>query len=230
MSLYDLVNNVLKRLDDYPSVGGEPIWTSAEVELYVKDGYDAFCRQTKCILDFFYPENVPLAGNYVGRWERNYFESGMVAVGLINYSGGYWERDYAQASAIGPANLNQPWEAAYVSQTFAVSLHPIPEDNVTVDRAVHEFSELEAEYTRWLEENDRSLSDDDGINRPASVWIGMGCLAFALCLLGTERLLSRMFRERMDSQAEGLPWWCLVLAPGRNQRHPLRRYWVEPPF
>ena len=185
MRLYDSVNNVLKRLDDYPSVGGELIWTRAEVERYVKDGYDAFCRQTKCILDFFYPENLPLAGNYVGRWERNYFDPGMVAVGLINYSGGYWERDYAEASAIGPANLTQPWEAEYLTTTFAVSLHPVPEDNVSVDRAVHEFSELEPEYTRWLEQNDRSFQttmgqpsrfsmDRDGMSRLRVVPAGDG--------------------------------------------------------
>jgi hypothetical protein len=185
MRLYDAVNNVLKRLDDYPSVAGESVWTRSEVELYIKDGYDAFCRQTKCILDFFYPENIPQAGNYVARWERGYFDSGMIAVGLLNFSGGQWERDYAEASDTGPVNSTQPWEAEYLTTTFPVSLHPVPEDNVAVDRATHDWGRLEPEFTRWVEENDRSfqtttgdpsrfLMDRDGMSRLRVVPAGSG--------------------------------------------------------
>lgn len=214
MRLYDAVNLVLKRLDDYPSVSSEQLWTRAEVELYVKDGYNAFCRATKCILDFFYPENLPLAGNYVGRWERNYFDSGMVAIGLINYSGGYWERDYAEASAIGPANSTQPWEATYLDTTFAVSMHPIPEDNVTVDRATHDLGELEAEWTRWVEENDRDfqttkgdptrfLMDRDGMSRLRIVPAGDGG-ATSVEVTGTYGLL------RDAGDADGFGTWSPI--------------------
>ena len=162
MNLYTSVNNVLKRLDDYPSLSGEQVWTRDEVELYLKDGYNAFCRQTKCLLDFFYPENVALAGNYVAKWERTYFDSGMIAVGLLGFSGGYWERDYALASATGPANLTQPWEAEYLTTTFPAALHPIPEDNVTVDRATHDFHGLDPEFTRYFEERARDFQTTAG--------------------------------------------------------------------
>ena len=117
-TLYDSVNTLLKRLDDYPTDNSEQIWTRAELELYLQDGYDAFCRQTKCLIDFVYPENIPLAGNYVAKWELGYFDSGMIALGLVNFSGGYWERDYAEAGAIGPANLTQPWEDDYLTTTY----------------------------------------------------------------------------------------------------------------
>ena len=162
MNLYTSVNNVLKRLDDYPSLSGEQVWTRDEVELYLKDGYNAFCRQTKCLLDFFYPENVALAGNYVAKWERTYFESGMIAVGLLGFSGGYWERDYALASATGPANLTQPWEAEYLATTFPAALHPVPEDNVTVDRATHDLHQLDPEFTRFFEERARDFQTTSG--------------------------------------------------------------------
>lgn len=164
MNLYDSVNNVLSRLDDYPAVSGQSMWTRAEVELYVQDGYNQFCRETKCILDLYYPENVAQAGNYVGRWERGYFQSGMIAVGLINFSGGYWERDYAPAGAVGPANSTQPWEATYIPDDyiFAVAVHPIPEDNVVVDRVTHDGEQLEAEWTRWVEWNDRDFQTTEG--------------------------------------------------------------------
>lgn len=162
MTLYDLVNTVLKRLDDYPVLSGEKVWTRAEVELYVQDGYAAFCRRTKCLFDMFYPENIPAAGNYVAKWELGYFDSGMIAVGLLNYSGGYWEKDYAQPGAIGPANSTQPWEATYLSTTFAVGASPIPEDNVAVDRATHDFHTLSAEFTRYFEANDRQFQTTEG--------------------------------------------------------------------
>jgi hypothetical protein len=162
VNLYTSVNNVLKRLDDYPTISGEQVWTRAEIELYLKDGYNAFCRQTKCLLDFFYPENVPQAGNYVARWERTYFDSGMIAVGLIGFSGGYWERDYALASATGPANSTQPWESEYLVTVFAAALHPVPEDNVTVDRATHNFHRLNPEYTRFFEQTSRDFQTTTG--------------------------------------------------------------------
>lgn len=166
MNLYDSVNNVLKRLDDYPDVGSEAVWTRDEIELYLQDGYDAFCRQTKCLWDMFYPENIPQAGNYVGRWELDYFESGQIKVGLLNFSGGFWEGDYAEAGAIGPRNSTQPWESTYVEndldQVFAVSLLEVPEDSVTVDRATYNMQKLEPEYTAWFQEQDRSFQTTEG--------------------------------------------------------------------
>lgn len=161
-TLYDSVNTVLKRLDDYPTVSGEQAYTRAEIELYLQDGYNVFCRQTKCILDFYYAENIAQAGNYVATWELGYYESGMIAVGLLGYTGGYWERDYALPGATGPANLTQPWEDEYLSTTFAVSRHPVPQDNVAVDRATHDWEALSPEWTRWFEQNDRSYETTTG--------------------------------------------------------------------
>lgn len=167
MTFYASVNNVLKRLDDYPAVSGESVWTRAEVELYVRDGYRAFLRQTKCLFDMFYPENLPTAGNYVADWERGYFAPGMVAQGLVGHTGGYWERDYAAPSSTGPVNLTQPWEATYLAsgfldQVFAASVYPIPEDNVEVARATHNYHWLAAEFTRYFETYDRSFQTTQG--------------------------------------------------------------------
>ena len=214
MNLYSSVNTVLKRLDDYPAIAGEQVWTRAELELYLKDGYAAFCRQTKCLLDFFYPENVPDAGNYVGTWELGYYQSGMIAVGLLAFTGGYWERDYAEASGTGPINSTQPWEATYLATIFPVSLHPVPEDNVAVDRATHDWQQLEPEFTRWLEENDRSYQttpgrptrfamDRDGMSRLRVVPAGDG-LATTYTVSGTFGLL------RSAGDADGFGTWAPI--------------------
>ena len=184
-TLYASVNTVLKRLDDYPSINGEQIWTRAEVELYLKDGYNAFCRQTKCLLDFFYPENIPPVGNYTARWELGYYQSGMIAHGILSYSGGLWERDYSQASGTGPINHTQPWEADYIETVFPAAVHAVPEDNVAVDRATFDLHQLEPEFTRFFEETDRSFQtvtgdpwrfsmDRDGMSRLRLVPAGTG--------------------------------------------------------
>ena len=213
MNLYTAVNNVLKRLDDYPSAGTQ-IWTRAELELYVQDGYNAFCRQTKCIFDMFYPENVPTAGNYTAKWEEAYYLSGMIAHSLLGFSGGYWEQDYAQAGAIGPINHTQPWESDYLSTTFVVSRVKVADDNVAVDRVTHDFHAMEAEFTRWLQENSRNFQttsgdpwrfsmDRDGIGSMRVVPAGSGN-ARTYDTVGTFGLL----RSALD--ADGFGTWAPV--------------------
>lgn len=167
-TLYQSVDNVLKTLDDYPADNGEQIWTRAELELYLQDGYNRFCRETKAVFDMFYPENVSPAGNWVARWEREYMASGMLSVGQLNFTGGYWERDYAEAGDIGPIRSTMPWEEPYISTTYLddgdifSAFYPVPEDNVTVDRATHDNHQLSAEWTRWFEEEDRDFQETQG--------------------------------------------------------------------
>lgn len=212
MTFYTSVNNVLKRLDDYPAVNSSPVWTRAEIELYVKDGYNIFSRQTKCILDFFYPENIPTPGNYVGWWERDYFESGMIAAGLMGFTGGYWERDYAEAGATGPVNHTQTWEATYLSTEFMLGIQPIPEDNIAVDRATHNWRQLDPEWTAFFQENDKNYQttpgtasrfamDQDGISRIRLAPLGDGN-ATVYDVTGTFGLI------RSASDTDGFGTWA----------------------
>ena len=167
MNLYGAVNSVLKRLDDYPAVAGEREWSRAELELYVKDGYDVFCRRTKAIFDMFYVEVFASAGNYVGKWEENYFDSGMIAVGLVNFTATgfdenntiYWEQDFAEVGAIGPRQITQPWEADYLDaeSTSWLPVGTVPEDNVAVDRGTFDYIDLDPEYSQWFEEHERNF-------------------------------------------------------------------------
>jgi hypothetical protein len=162
VTTYESINNVLRRLDDYPALSGESVWTRAEVELYLSDGFNAFTRQTKCLFDMEYPENLPTCGNYVAAWELGYFASGYIKQDLLNFTGGYWEKDYAFAGAFGPANHNQPWEAAYLTTTFAVSSHPVPDDLVAIDRATYNWHKLSPEFTRFFEQRDRDFQETGG--------------------------------------------------------------------
>jgi hypothetical protein len=82
-------------------------------------------------------------------------------------------------------NHTQPWEASELTTTFAVSSKSIPEDNVAVERATHDFHQLSPEFTRWFEQNDRDFQttqgdpwrfamDRDGMSRMRIVPAGTG--------------------------------------------------------
>jgi hypothetical protein len=224
MNLYDAVNNVLKRLDDYPTTAGEREWTRAEIELYAKDGYNDFCRRTKCVFDFFYAENLATCGNYVARWEETYLEPEMLATGLIQFTGGYWEVDHAFAGAYGPVALNNTWESAYAASTFVVSRGVVPEDNVTVERGTFDYIDLDPEYSHWFEEHDRNYQtvsgdptrfamDRDGIGHMRMVPAGSGG-ATTVTVSGSFGIL------RTAGNTDGLGTWSPIGSWGSLREFP----------
>jgi len=220
---WEAANDVLSRLDDYPSIGGESLWTRAEVEQYITDGFNAFTRMTKCIFDMAYPENLPPSGNYIADWELGYFESGMVRHSLLGYSGGYWEKDYALPGALGPMNHTQPWEATYLDTTFAVSVRDLPEDVVAVDRVTQNWHTMGPEFSRWFEKNDRSFQtvsgdpwryslDRDGIGRMRTVAAGDG-QAETVTAVGTFGLLRYADDDEFGTWSPSGIWGCLREVP-----------------
>jgi hypothetical protein len=64
------VNDTLYRLGDEDT----DFWSHDEIEQYYKEGYDAFCRQTKCIYDQWVIENIPVTGNWQTDFERYLME------------------------------------------------------------------------------------------------------------------------------------------------------------
>lgn len=71
MKLNDAVTRVMKRLDDEDGT----VWSVELVKIYVKDGYDKFCRETKCLFDMHVIENVPQSGNWGNDLERYFAET-----------------------------------------------------------------------------------------------------------------------------------------------------------
>jgi hypothetical protein len=95
-----------------------------------------------------------------------------------------------------------------------VSIHPVPEDNVSVDRAAHDLGTLDPEFTRWLEQNDRSFQttagtpsrfsmDRDGMSRMRIVPAGDG-LATTYSTTGTFGLL------RSTGDTDGFGTWAPI--------------------
>lgn len=220
-TLHEAVCDVSRRLDDYPTENGQKLWTHAELELYVEDGYNRFCRETRCVFDMFYPENVSPSGNFVARWERECMTSGMISVGPMNFTGGYWERDYAEASDIGPIRSTQPWEDAYIASMDDTDVfsafYPVPEDNVTVDRATYDWHTLSAEWTRFFEEKDRDFQetqgdpwrfamDRDGMSAIRTVPVGTGA-AIEPETSGTYGILRDMDYTADDLWTDAIAFW-----------------------
>jgi hypothetical protein len=65
------VTDVLDRLGDLDN----KIWTRAETELHLQDGYDLFCNATKCLFDVYMIENLPQIGNWQTDLERFHAQS-----------------------------------------------------------------------------------------------------------------------------------------------------------
>ena len=70
MMLETAVTDVLGRLGDLAT----ETWSSSEIKLYLRDGYDQFCAKTKCLWDVHVIENIPITGNWQTDLERSIAE------------------------------------------------------------------------------------------------------------------------------------------------------------
>ncbi len=87
-TLHDVTVRVADRLGDEAG----DIWSHAELQLYLKDGYDRYTRRTKCLFDIHCIPNVPITGNWQTDLER-YFGLTKAGWGLtderLTFSGDY---------------------------------------------------------------------------------------------------------------------------------------------
>lgn len=95
--LDNAVDEVLDRLGDLDN----DIWSRDEIKLYVKDGYDEFCRRTKCLFEVHVIPNVPVAGNWTTDFERKYIseQPGMGATDEPMGATGEYLRDVGEGGA-----------------------------------------------------------------------------------------------------------------------------------
>jgi len=71
MTLDDAVTDILTRLADQEN----QIWSRDEIKLYFKDGYDQFCRRSKCLWDVYVIPNLPPVGNWQSDLELYYAQT-----------------------------------------------------------------------------------------------------------------------------------------------------------
>jgi len=167
----DMVTELAQRLGD----SGFDIWTSAELEDYIQDGYDRLVEETRCLWDTDVLPDYAAAFSYTEPWELDYFTSEFMVSGRANHTA-VFERDYIPDSR-GPANHNQHWEYndSHVTTTLCDALADLPADFLELERATWNNLRLETLRSRLLGRDDSRyelttgdvdayLMDKDGLN------------------------------------------------------------------
>jgi hypothetical protein len=131
MNIKNAIENVLSALQDEE----QSIWNNvSEIERYLREGYDRFARETLCIFDIAYADNVPYAGSHTAEWEVDF----LVHVnGEFQLTGGEWEHAYID-NGIGPAGITSPWEADYANPQLFLGTSELPHSLIEVDRVTYD--------------------------------------------------------------------------------------------
>lgn len=168
MKLRDAVVSAQRRLDDEDGV----VWTTGELELYAKDGYDLLCRRSKCLFDIHVIDNVPQTGNWSTDLER-YLGEQKPGFGLtdarLNFTAGY-ERDnrlggQVGGSVEGPTPATSPHEGAQFDDfdmPTEVATGRLPNNVVDVVRVTWDEWELTPENSRDMRRQDIQYERREG--------------------------------------------------------------------
>ena len=90
------------------------IWTSAEIQGYIQQGYDALCIATGCLWDMNCLPDYANAFGYTSAFELQYMTPGFSLAGLARITAEF-ERDYIDNS-LDPANHTQYWEYEFMQR------------------------------------------------------------------------------------------------------------------
>lgn len=143
-TLQATINRVLHRLDDEACL----VWTRAQIENWIMDGYDSFARDTSCIFDMVMFSHDPLVANHTREFEEQ-FMGDLPIAGIFQFTREQ-ERDFAGPSAIGPSNITRMAEASYVDVPQTNLLKKLPDGYNTVERVTHDWLRLDPEHSRYL--------------------------------------------------------------------------------
>jgi hypothetical protein len=164
------VTDALNRLGDLAN----KVWSRSELELYFRDGYDTFCRRSKCLFDIYVIENLPPTGNWQTDLEK-YLAEQIPGMGLSDSPFHFtndFERNYGVdgrygGSYSGPAGTTLQLESTILADgdgiPSAVQGGPLPQSTVEVLRVTYNDRELYAlgsAQARRLDPNYESRSGD----------------------------------------------------------------------
>lgn len=147
VSLTTLRTALQRRLCDE----SEAIWTQAELEGYIQEGYDDLTKRTGCLFDTAMLPDVPFAFNITADWEEGYADASMMVSGPAGFTCEF-ERSYID-NARGPANHNHAWEyhLGYQTMLEVDALADLPESLQEVERATWNTRRISALTSRDLE-------------------------------------------------------------------------------
>lgn len=156
-TLKGLRDKVLNRLGD----ADVQIWTEAEIEGYVKDGYNALCKAGLLLWDLAYLENLPYTGNYNHAWEADigFYTSSPIRTrqGRFNVTQPWELTAYRGPDSYEPllvANHTAPWErlSGELDVTNIPAVARLPEAYLETDRVTNDFEKISPKRSVELEE------------------------------------------------------------------------------
>lgn len=131
MTLASLRADVLRRLGD----DVETVWTSVEIDSYLKDGYKQIARACRIFWDQTFLENLPRGFSYSQPWEKQY---ATFDYGQANYTFDDERRLGDEDTAEGPANHTCPDELHFLSDLGIASIpatSEVPKTVTEIERA-----------------------------------------------------------------------------------------------
>lgn len=172
-------DDVLKRLGDT----AELIWSSAEIERYLQNGYNVMALETHCFWRQTYLEDRETTGNYTADFEKDWFSAGEISYNRFAYCAPD-DVNWADPGDLdyGPTNHTAKWEVAWLSvgdtpdPTYYTTVETLPRDLYDIERATWNFFRIEPLRSTELEYNDARYQvnrgevlgytrDKDGLNR-----------------------------------------------------------------
>lgn len=146
ITLDDTIGHVMRMLDDEDGA----IWPIDQISGFVKDGYDAICRDVPCLFDMVMFTNTPLVCNYTRPFEVQYMTGPIM--GQFNFTRES-DREFTE-DPIGPCNHTHPGEGPYMTSPVATprTLGKMPDGYVEVDRLTHNWLPLKVASSRTLRE------------------------------------------------------------------------------
>jgi len=147
-SLATVRNQILRRLGDTDL----KVWTAAEIESYVKEGYNELAIRTRCFWDYAFMEDLAYTANYNQSWEKSYLT---IAYDQFTRTES-WEDAYINDGLI-PGNHTAAWERPYLTKNYVSALSELPDNLYEIERAVWDnqriipltTSEIEAADSRY---------------------------------------------------------------------------------
>jgi len=151
-SLGSLRSAVQRRLGD--RVGA--VWTSAEIDLYLQEGYEDIAQACRVFWDWVYAENLPRGFSYTQTWESRQLDDagGWFDYGSANYTASF--EGTLLAGTSGPGNHTSPFEATdgCLSDAGASTAIPgtsvVPESLTELSRGVWDGRGIDALSTRQM--------------------------------------------------------------------------------
>ena len=165
-----MVTDSLDRLGDLAN----KVWTRDEMRLYLRDGYDTFCRRTFCLFDIYVIENLPPTGNWQTDLEKYHAQQtpGMALTDHAFHFTDEAERNLGVEGRYGgtysgPSGMTSPSDRTYAGDVDTVPTTVtgglLPQTTVDVLRVTYDDRELYAlgsAQARTLDPNYENRSGD----------------------------------------------------------------------